>query len=249
MELESRFKAALGEIDHCNKCGFCLPACPTYRLTGSELDSPRGRIALVEGVLKNEISVDRGLEASLTYCLGCRACETACPSGVQYHRVLEAGRTLLDKSRPRHRGLTFVPRTLLRLTRQPRQLRRLGRLARRLSKWPMPRSMKNLIPMLDYQPQIVPPTPTRSEPQAAVAFFQGCVQEALFGDANQACQALLEAFGYRVDVPSQQTCCGALAWHAGKTDQARNMARRNIAAFEATGQVPLVNTAGGAGQC
>lgn len=247
MQLEPGLQAALEEIDHCNKCGFCLPACPTYRLTGNEVDSPRGRIALVEGVLKDEIAVDRGLEDSLTYCLGCRACETACPSGVQYHRILDAGRTLLDKTRPHHRGLTFIPRTLLRLTRQPRQLKRLGSLGRRLSKWPMPRGMKNLVPMLKYRPQTVPSTPGRSEAKKPVTFFQGCVQEALFADANQACQELLGSFGYRVDVPSQQTCCGALAWHAGKTEQARNMARRNIAAFEAAGQAPLVNTAGGCG--
>ncbi|PSR21793.1 MAG: (Fe-S)-binding protein [Sulfobacillus acidophilus] len=238
---------ALTEINHCNKCGFCLPACPTYRLTGNEVDSPRGRIALVEGVLNDEIAADEGLELSLSYCLGCRACETACPSGVQYHRVLEAGKAVLDRTRPRHRGMTVVPRTLLRLTKSPKRMAQLARWSRHARKWPVPRRFKELLPMLTYQPESIPKAARGGTDQGGVAFFRGCVQEALFHDANEACKQLLEAVGYEVQVPLGQTCCGALAWHAGHRDEARALARRNIEEFEATGQIPIVNTAGGCG--
>lgn len=242
------FERALAEINRCNKCGFCLPACPTYRLTGNEVDSPRGRIALVEGVAKGEIKADAGLEASLTYCLGCRACETACPSGVQYHRVLEAGKKALDGVRPQHRGMTLLPRTLLRLTTRPQKMARIARIAERLKTLPLPRRLKDLTPMLGYRKELVEP---QRDPDPATAdsvgFFRGCVQEALFPDANQAAQALLQAAGYHVASPVLQTCCGALAWHGGRADEARRLARANIVAFEQSGAMPIVNTAGGCG--
>jgi glycolate oxidase iron-sulfur subunit len=238
---------ALAEINHCNKCGFCLPACPTYRLTGNEVDSPRGRIALVEGVLKDEIAADDGLVASLSYCLGCRACETACPSGVQYHRVLEAGKKVLDQTKPGHRQLTWVPRTLLRLTHQPRRLRRVARWGKRAARWPLPSHLKMLAPMLDYRNEpVAAPPPALTSPSEPVMFFHGCVQEALFHDANQAAKALLTAAGYRVQQRPEETCCGALAWHAGREEEARTLARRNIEAFERD-EGPIVNTAGGCG--
>ncbi|MCY0878823.1 MAG: heterodisulfide reductase-related iron-sulfur binding cluster [Firmicutes bacterium] len=237
---------ALAEIHHCNKCGFCLPACPTYRLTGNEVDSPRGRIALVEGVLNNEIAADEGLSASLSYCLGCRACETACPSGVQYHRVLEAGKKVLDRTKPGHRQLTWVPRTLLKLTRQPKRLKRLAALGRRTAHWPLPSRLKALAPMLDYREESIQPVPPAPQSAPPAFFFHGCVQEALFHDANDAAKALLSAAGYRVEDPPQQACCGALLWHAGREEEARDLARRNIVAFE-QGAAPVVNTAGGCG--
>ncbi len=201
---------------------------------------------MVEGVLNAEIAAGKGLEDSLSYCLGCRACETACPSGVQYHLVLEAGRQVLDRARPGHRGLTFLPRTLLRLTRYPKRLSRLARLGRRAAAWPIPAALKELTPMLYYQPESV--TMSRhAAAEDAAAFFDGCVQEALFGDANEAARELLRAAGYDVVSPPGQSCCGALAWHAGRTEEAKRLARTNIAAFEAAGDAAVVNTAGGCG--
>lgn len=245
--MEKRFELALAEIDHCNKCGFCLPACPTYRLTGNEVDSPRGRIALVEGALRNEIESGPGLEASLTYCLGCRACETACPSGVEYHRILDAGKSLLDKTRPRHRGMTFLPRTLLRLTKRPRSLARVARWGRRAADWPVPERLKELTPMLSYQPEKIMAAAKPRKQLGEAVFFKSCVQEALYSDANDAAVQLLTAVGYQVAEPARQTCCGALAWHAGRQREARALARRNIRAFEKSGDVPVVNAAGGCG--
>lgn len=201
---------------------------------------------MVEGVLNGEISAAKGLEESLSYCLGCRACETACPSGVQYHRVLEAGRQVLDRARPGHRRLTFVPRTLLRLTRHPKRLSRLARLGRRAASWPIPASLKALTPMLRYQPETIAASRHEAAEDAA-AFFDGCVQEALFSDANQAARELLRAAGYDVVSPQGQTCCGALAWHAGRAEEAKRLARVNIGAFELLGDAAVVNTAGGCG--
>lgn len=241
------FDAAWAQINHCNKCGFCLPACPTYRLTRNELDSPRGRIAMVEGVLRDEIAAGEGLEHSLSYCLGCRACETSCPSGVEYHHILEAGKRSLDQSRPGHRGITFVPRLLLKLTTKPRRMRRLAYWARRAERLPLPQSLRDLLPMLRYQSETVAHASPAQTPRRTAAFFRGCVQEALFGDANQAAVEVLSVAGYEVAVPGGQTCCGALAWHAGRVDEARDLARENIKAFETADTGVIVNTAGGCG--
>lgn len=241
------FELALAEINHCNKCGFCLPACPTYQLTGNEVDSPRGRIAMVEGVLRDEIAGAAGLEESLSYCLGCRACETACPSGVQYHRILEAGKKVLDKTRPSHRGLTFVPRTLLKLTHHPKQFQRLARWGRRVENWPMPASMKTLTPMLHYDHQTIRDSHNDAPNAPTVQFFSGCVQEAFYDDANQAAIELMRASGYQVTVPDKQTCCGAVAWHAGRENEAKELARQNMRAFSEAGDAVLANTAGGCG--
>ncbi len=237
----------MAEINHCNKCGFCLPVCPTYRLTGNELDSPRGRIAMVEGMLLDEIEAGDGLEASLSYCLGCRACETACPSGVEFHLIAQAGKEVLDKTRPKHRRITLLPRTLLRMTTNPARMARMARWGRRAAHLPLPGRLKQLVPMLDYVPETVVPAPAPTEYLGEAAFFQGCVQEALFQDANQSAVELLSAVGYQVVSPPSQTCCGALAWHAGRSDEARALARANIAAFEQSGETPVVNTAGGCG--
>lgn len=202
---------------------------------------------MVEGVLQGEISADRGLEESLSYCLGCRACETACPSGVRYHRVLEAGRAALDQTRPGHRGMTFLPKMLVRLTRHPRRLRLLAQVGRKMRNLPMPRRVKSLTPMLAYQTEPISPDGVPQPATTGAAFFSGCVQEALFPDANQAAETLLNAAGYDVVKPLQQTCCGAIAWHAGRADEARRLAKINIEAFELTGNVPVANTAGGCG--
>lgn len=202
---------------------------------------------MVEGVLHGEISANQGLEESLSYCLGCRACETACPSGVRYHLVLEAGRATLDTTRPGHRGMTLLPKMLVRLTRHPRRLRRLAQIGRKVRNLPMPRRLKALTPMLAYQLEPIVPDAVPEPATLGAAFFSGCVQEALFSDANQAAETLLRAAGYDVVNPPQQTCCGAIAWHAGKAEEARRLAKVNIEAFEVTGNVPVANTAGGCG--
>ncbi len=236
----------LVEINHCNKCGFCLPTCPTYQITGSELASPRGRIAMVEALARSEIPVGVGLEEALTYCLDCRACETACPSGVPYHRILEAGRDQLWRERPATQRSPWIVRQALGAVTRPRRLARFTRWARRWQKVPLPASLRQFFPMLRPQ-QPLPPAP-RNVPEAiyAAQFFAGCMMSAVFPEANRAAQHLLTMAAVAVHTPRTQTCCGALHWHSGDAEKARQLARQNIAAFEGTTDL-IVNTAGGCG--
>lgn len=241
------FNAILRETDQCNKCGFCLPVCPTYQITGNELASPRGRIAMVEALARDEIEPGAGLAESLDYCLGCRACETACPSGVHYEVILEAGKTQLRQARgPGHREPWLV-RQALKQVGNPNRLGRMVRLARRLKGLPWPRRVKQFTPMLG-SPGVMPERIVSLEatPNGAVQFFRGCMMSAVFPEANQAAANLLGMVGHAVEEPSGQTCCGALHWHAGDQETAKALARQNIASFEDhSGWV--VNTAGGCG--
>lgn len=237
----------LDEINQCNKCGFCLPACPTYRITGSELASPRGRIAMVEALAHDEIEVGAGLDEALSYCLGCRACETACPSGVRYIRILEFGRDALQTIRPESRRLSWIPRNVLRLVKQPKRMGRWFGLANRLKGWPWPKSIRRYTPMLGYRAQTIPEVVVASEAAETVAFFEGCVMSGVFSDVNQAAKNLLKRAGLRIQSPSGQGCCGALHLHAGNVDEAKFLAKVNIRAYETLGQWPIANTAGGCG--
>lgn len=244
---EGSWTAILDEINHCNKCGFCLPACPTYQITGSEMASPRGRIAMVEALARGEIGVGQALEDALTYCLGCRACETACPSGVHYARILEAGREALYAQRPQSRQLSLIPRQMLKLVKTPRRMARMVRLAERVKSWPLPRGIRQFTPMLGYRVQTVVPADPPPNPVGGVAFFEGCVMSAVFPDANRSAQELLTMAGLTVSKPEGQGCCGALHLHAGRLTEAKELAQANIAAFEVSGEVPIANTAGGCG--
>jgi len=235
----------LSEINHCNKCGFCLPACPTYRLTGNEVDSPRGRIAMVEAVARGEMPIGEALEKSLDYCLGCRACETACPSGVDYIRIYEAGvRALHAVRKPRP---MWLAQQMLTLVKHPRRLARMARLAERLKNLPWPAAFRPYRGMLGYRTKAINVPANPPDAAQTVLFFGGCVQSAVFPDANQAAVALLRWAGYQVVTPVGQTCCGALHWHNGEESQALELAKQNIVAFERTPDAWIVNTAGGCG--
>ncbi len=241
------FNAILQEIDQCNKCGFCLPVCPTYQITGNELASPRGRIAMVEGLARGEIGVGPALAESLDYCLGCRACETACPSGVHYEVILEAGKTQLRQARGPGNREPWLVQQALKQVGNPDRLGRMVRLARRLKGLPWPRRIKQFTPMLGAR-AVMPEKvlPEEATPNGPVQFFRGCMMSAVFPEANQAAENLLVMSGHSVEVPEGQTCCGALHWHAGDADTARALAQRNIESFE---EHPgwVVNTAGGCG--
>lgn len=241
------FDEILLETDQCNKCGFCLPACPTYQITGNELASPRGRIAMVEALARGEIGVGPGLSESLDYCLGCRACETACPSGVHYGVILEAGRTRLREERGGSGREPWLVRQALRQVGNPRRLARMIGLARRLKDFPMPRKLKRFTPMLGPTQSVPAPIQSIASPTSpSVQFFNGCVMSAVFPEANQAARNLLVMSGVDVQEPSNQTCCGALHWHAGDKETAMGFAKRNIVSFE-DNPGWVVNTAGGCG--
>ncbi len=240
------------ETEHCNKCGFCLPACPTYRISGQELHSPRGRIAMVEAAARDELPDLSGLEEALEFCVGCRACEPACPSGVHYERILEAGRAhLIRRGSVAFRG-SLASRGALYLSRHPKAFGSLARLGRRWNRI-MPdlgigsaflAMLPKTLPMAVDRVHDLPPG---SKARPKVAFFSGCVMDSMFDDANRAARNLLETAGYAVEIVPGQVCCGAIHLHSGESEGARALARDNIVAFEREAWTWIVNTAGGCG--
>ena len=249
----------LAELYQCVHCGLCLNQCPTYRVTRLEAESPRGRIHLVKAAADGRIELNDRFKEHLQLCLLCRACESACPSGVQYGRIAEtarehigppgspAAKALLNfvftqiLPRPARLKLAF---TLLRLY----QRTGLQKLMRPL----MPGKLRDLdamvpaIPSNFFQPaaNILPAIGPR---RARVAVLNGCVMPLLFGDVNDATVRVLRRSGCDVIFPEQQVCCGALNIHNGEQVVAKQMARRNIDAFLEAGVDAIVVNAAGCG--
>ncbi|HEX3159968.1 MAG TPA: heterodisulfide reductase-related iron-sulfur binding cluster [Gemmatimonadaceae bacterium] len=240
-------QAARG-LDACVHCGFCLQACPTYVTLEDENDSPRGRLVLMRALLEGTLApADPTVQTHLDRCLGCRACETACPSGVPYGQLLEATRATLLPTRP----MPLVARLILAVFARPRllalalfgaRLFRASGLARLGARLPgrlgfpmaMLASTRRAAPPADYTRGGAPERSPASAPvhRGATAVLRGCVMEGLFTDANRATERVLRVNGYEpVDAPGQR-CCGALHAHAGDLETARRLARANVAAFE-----------------
>ncbi|HWK26368.1 MAG TPA: glycolate oxidase subunit GlcF [Solirubrobacter sp.] len=236
-------------VSSCVHCGFCLPTCPTYATLGEEMDSPRGRIFLIKEVLEGSLE----LEAALPFvdnCLGCQACETACPSGVRYGELITPFRALAEAQRDRT-PLDRARRLLLHRTMPyPRRFRaavRLGRAARPLRAL----TPAKLRPMLDLLPATVPRSeplpamyPARGERRARVALLAGCAQQVLEPDIGWATLRVLAANGVETVVPAAQGCCGALALHAGEAELAKPHARRSLSAFPEDVDAIVTNAAG-----
>jgi glycolate oxidase iron-sulfur subunit len=249
-------------IGDCVHCGFCLPTCPTYVLWGEEMDSPRGRIYLMKEGLEGEPMSD-SMVSHWDACLGCMACVTACPSGVQYDTLIEQTRAQVERHHERSakdralRGLIFSlfphPKRL-RLLRGPlramqatgldRALRRTGLLDRMA---PQLAAMESLAPRLG-RPEPLPPYIHASGPRrAVVGLLTGCVQGAFFPGVNSATARVLQAEGCDVVVPASQGCCGALSVHNGREEEAQGFARKLVDSFEATGVEHVVVNAAGCG--
>jgi glycolate oxidase iron-sulfur subunit len=240
----------------CVHCGLCLPACPTYRLTGRETSSPRGRVYLMRGVAEGRLPLP-ALAEEAYFCLGCRACETACPSGVRYGALLERTRAAVESAGLRAGPAARVERLALRgLIPRPRRLALalsalawiqrsgLGRLAKRLparlaAAW---RLLPEVPPKRERRrlPRVIPAEGAR---RGRVALFEGCLMPELFGAVNAATARVLAKNGFEVVVPEGQGCCGALHLHAGDPDFAHALERANVAAFEGAEAI-LVNSAG-----
>ena len=238
-------------VSTCVHCGFCLPACPTYRELGEEMDSPRGRIVLMKGALEGQLSLD-DVQPHIDRCLGCLACITACPSGVPYGDLLTPFRAHAA-SKQRATLVARVQRNLLLETLPyPRRFAwalRLGRLAR----WTAPLLPASMRAMLSLVPPSVPPaqplpalTPARGVRRARVALLAGCAQQVLAPGIGAAAIRVLSQCGVEVLVPPGQGCCGALALHVGDHERARQRARVNIAAFPDDVDA-VVTTAAGCG--
>jgi glycolate oxidase iron-sulfur subunit len=234
-------------IADCVHCGFCLPTCPTYQLWGEEMDSPRGRIQLMDLGHEEGTSLSDEVVLHLDNCLGCMACVTACPSGVQYDRLIEQVRPQIERHGARTRAQRAYRRMIFELFTHPGRMRALaplmalqGRLGvnERLSdriRQPHLRALLRLAPPVKLRtamrqlPEVVPARGTR---KGTVGFMQGCVQRAFFGDVNAATVRVLAAEGWEVHSPRQPRCCGALMMHAGVEDDAKGLARATIAAYE-----------------
>lgn len=265
-------------LDACVHCGFCLPACPTYLVLEDENDSPRGRIVLMGALLDGRIAPnDAHALAHLDQCLGCRGCETACPSGVPYGRLLEAARETLVQGTPR-RSLSWKARLVLAVFAREWLLRptlALARAARglglaRLAAAVLPASLGMPAAMLvatrreavpgarqhtppggPGAPPSVPAKGTAAAPaRGTAALLTGCVMEGLFTGINRATERVLTVNGWAVVSAPGQRCCGALHAHAGDASTARRLAKANIAAFEASGaDVVVLNSAGCGSMC
>jgi len=244
-------------LDACVHCGFCLQACPTYVVLEDENDSPRGRLLLMRGLLEGSLETgDEVVRGHLDRCLGCRACETACPSGVPYGHLLEATRATLTARHP----LPVAARLLLAVFAWPSLMRMamaLGRITRALRIAPLlarilPGRFGFALSMLEATrtpPSVVhAPYEARGDgSRGTFALLEGCVMQGLYGETNAATQRALTVNDYRCVPAPGQMCCGALHAHAGDLRSARRMAKRNIAAFEASSADFVVSNAAGCG--
>jgi glycolate oxidase iron-sulfur subunit len=235
--------APLDEFLSCVHCGLCLSSCPTYVETGAEADSPRGRIVLMRALEEGRTELTDAVVRHLDLCLGCRACETACPSGVRYGTLIDAARPYVAE-KVRRAGRERWKRAILarwlpdanRLAAVARALRVASRLGvPRLAgaRW-VPRPLRRLIalmPEIEPNERAHPTLEPSGPPRGTVALLTGCVSQAFFGRLNQLTGRLLVLAGYRVIVPRGQTCCGALLAHLGERAEAERRVRRNVNVF------------------
>jgi glycolate oxidase iron-sulfur subunit len=252
------------DLDRCVHCGLCLNACPTYRELRVEMDSPRGRIYQMAQVASGAAPISPSYIEHIELCLACRGCETACPSGVQYGRLVEAARAEIENQiqRPWHvrllRWFVFgkllpskfnlgVVGTLLyfyQASGLKKLVRMLGFLPARL------REMESLAPEIEtpfffgYYGRVLPP---EGPQKYRVAFMAGCIANISFARLNEATVRVLQKNGCEVSIPSTQTCCGALHVHAGIREKARELARRNIDALLEGEYDAIITNAGGCG--
>ena len=260
VEHEHVFHAGPREEDlaRCVHCGFCLQACPTYVVLGLETESPRGRIQLARGVSEGRIEPTPNVVAHFDLCLQCRACETACPSGVPYGRIIEGTKALVSTRPDRPRSWKLRSFLLRRALESKRRLRWAFSALRLYQRSPLAPLMRHVLPgRLRSMEQMLPRLPDRffeppriaAEPagqlKGTVVLLSGCVMPLTFPQTHEATVRVLARNGFRVLVPPAQGCCGALHVHNGDPEAARPLARRNIDAFLDPGvDCIVVNSAG-----
>ncbi len=238
-------------VEKCVHCGFCLPTCPTYQVLGEEMDSPRGRIFLMKSTLEGGLSIDP-VTPFVDRCLGCLACVTACPSGVQYQELVIPFRAHAEE----HRSRSFMNRVQRALVREtlpyPNRFRiaaRLGRLARSFN-GVVPKELRGMLALVpDQLPRSKPfpnvyPAEAPQGRRARVALLIGCVQNVLAPEINWATLRVLAKNGVEVVIPSNQGCCGALMLHTGEEARAQQLARNNLRAFPKDVDAIITNAAG-----
>ena len=234
----------------CVHCGLCTSSCPTYVELGNENDSPRGRIYLMRAVTDGRLGMTKEVTRHLELCLDCRACETACPSGVQYGRLIEPFRVAMERDGDKPKSNDWFHRWILfglfpypermRLALAPARLAQwlgIDRLAESVGLFSLlPPRLRQLARMLPPPTKAEPPLPkflpAKGEKRATVALFTGCVGEAVFRPTNWATARVLQENGCDVHVPQDQACCGAIHYHAGASEPARELADHNLAEFD-----------------
>jgi len=236
----------LTALRSCVHCGICLPQCPTYRALGEEMDSPRGRLYLMRAVAEGRLDVTETFTRHLDLCLGCRACETACPAGVPYGTILETARVEIERRR-RPLGRRLLTAALFSVFPHPERMgpalalarvyrrsgfQRLVRSTRLLARWPR---LAALDALLDDVPEAESRGPeflaARGRARGRVGLLTGCVQRHVYPGVNRDTAALLSLAGWDVVAPRRQGCCGALELHAGRLDAFRGRARALAAVF------------------
>ncbi|HEX9201476.1 MAG TPA: heterodisulfide reductase-related iron-sulfur binding cluster [Acidobacteriaceae bacterium] len=255
-------KALLADCVH---CGFCLPACPTYVLWGEEMDSPRGRIYMMLKAGEGNAPLDQNFRRHMDNCLGCMACMTACPSGVQYDKLIEDTRAQVDRNIPRATGDSLFRRMLFATFPHPARLRALAaplflyqrsglqalvRKSGLLKLLPERlRAMEALLPIVpaNFTWKMPARTAASTAPRRRVGMLAGCVQQVFFSHVNAATARVLAAEGCEVITPENQPCCGALMVHSGLEDQATAMACKIIAIFEQANVDTIAINAAGCG--
>ena len=249
-------------------CGMCLPTCPTYVETGKERNSPRGRIALMRAIADNELTATPSFAEEMSYCVGCLACTTACPAGVDYTNLLETARAHVEQSKVNATPTRSFVRafTMRGLFTRPRALRAVGRLlwlwqrsgaqslARRLKLTALlPRRIRELEPITprvrDHfsDTLIAPVEPARPVQRYRVAMLTGCVQDLVFSDVNRATVDVLQENGCEVITPRAQHCCGSLHAHNGDLETARHLARAQLDAINPAEVDAIISNAAGCG--
>lgn len=250
---------------HCVHCGLCLNHCPTYRLWGREADSPRGRIRQMQLVDQGRLEVGEMFATHIDRCLDCRACETVCPSGIEYGKLVELARAQIEQKFKRPLAARIL-RDLVyrRLLPHPKRIARAARFMRFYQRSGLATAARatGLLRLMGLQDRerLAPPIesdfffsdlgktfPARGSQRARVAFFAGCLAQVAFAQLNRATIRVLQANGVEVVVPGGQVCCGALAAHAGIRDVARNLAQTNCAAFRGDDYDAVVTNAAGCG--
>ena len=258
-------KPAYADYSRCVHCGLCLNHCPTYRLWHEEADSPRGRIRQMQLVDEGRLELGESFVTHIDRCLDCRACETACPSGVEYGKLVELARAQIEQNYrrpwPSRLARDFVYRRLLPYPRRIAAAARLLRIYQRSGLAAFARGTgilqllgladrERLLPKIDrdfFFSELGRTFPAEGARRARVAFFAGCVAQVTFSELNRATIRVLQANGCEVVVPAGQVCCGALPAHAGVRDVARDLARANFAAFASDGFDAILTNAAGCG--
>jgi glycolate oxidase iron-sulfur subunit len=256
------------ELLNCMRCGFCLPSCPTYIETNkNEAASPRGRIALMKGVVDGQIEPDEEVERQLHLCLGCRACEPVCPAGVKYGHLLEEARDIIEQNKKHSLPVKVLRRAVFHhFFPYPERIRGVTGLLSLYQRSGLQTAVRktgvlklfpgNLFEMENILPVVPERKKMKSRPRhimpegerkKRVAFFSGCLMDTMFLPTNDATIRLLQLAGCEVFIPEEQCCCGALHGHSGEKDMAKELAKRNIEAFESLEVDAIVTNAGGCG--